>query len=66
MNQELLDTLDERIESIENDDRLPENYPEESADLTINAPLALVQTDLASKLKTMKWIRAELRNEVVA
>jgi hypothetical protein len=60
---ELLDTLDERIAKIENDDRLPDDYPEECAGTETNVVLALIQTDLSAKLDTMKWIRDELREE---
>ena len=59
-NANVLESIDERIEEIEADNRLPEDYPEECADVHTNVVLALIQTDLSTELKTLRWVKSML------
>ena len=44
--------IEEKIKEIESDERL--SYP--SATIDVNAPLALIQLEMETKLKMLKWI----------
>jgi hypothetical protein len=55
----LKEKVENKIETIENDSRM--KYP--PAKVTTNAPLALQQTAMESKLQVLKWILNELENK---
>lgn len=44
--------IEDKIKEIESDERL--GYP--PAQIQTNAPLSLVQTELESKLRALKWV----------
>jgi hypothetical protein len=44
--------IKERIKEVDADERL--HYP--SASVFVNAPLALIQIELAIRLQTLKWV----------
>lgn len=48
--EDALETINERIEEIENDQR----YQQDDADVQINAPLALIQTALEAEKKGLR------------
>ena len=54
---ELLKTIDEKISEIENDDR----YKDRPASVFSNAPLALIQTEMKTQVKTLKWVKEQLK-----
>ncbi len=47
--------IEEEIKKIESDERL--SYP--TATIDINAPLALIQLEMETKLKVLKWVLYE-------
>ncbi len=47
--------IEEKIKEIESDERL--SYP--LATIEINAPLALIQLEMETKLKMLKWVLYE-------
>ena len=55
----LLDEINEKIKDIEDDSR----YKTTPASIQINAPLALIQTDLWVKLHILKWVKDKLEDE---
>lgn len=54
---ELLKTIDEKISEIENDAR----YKDRPASVFSNAPLALIQTEMKTQVKTLKWVKEQLK-----
>lgn len=57
--QKVVESIEDRIEALESDDRYPEG-PDDNAKIQINAPLALVQQDMQSEVKGLKYARAQL------
>lgn len=53
-----LEAINERIEEIENDERW--NY--DSANVQTNAPLALVQQDMAGELRGLRLAKEQLED----
>lgn len=47
-----IDLIKEKLEEIESDER----YKAKPAIVTINAPLALIQTNLESSAQTLRWV----------
>lgn len=64
MTYDSVEEVDSRIEEIEEDNRLPEDYPEQCAGVQVNAPLALIQTGLSKELRTLKAVRPLLEDAV--
>lgn len=55
----LLEEVEARIEEIEDDQRWD---PDNPADPTINAPLALIQCSMEGRMKELKWMRDKLQD----
>jgi hypothetical protein len=58
----LLDDINEQIQDIEDDDRHISGL-ESPAQVWCNAPLALIQCSLSSRLDVLKWIRDIIQPE---
>ncbi|AAL54971.1 hypothetical protein HfxHF1_345 [Halophage HF1] len=60
--QELKRQVEQKLERIENDDRVPdsEDYADEAASVHVNAPLAMIQATEDSKRSTLEWVSEKL------
>ena len=54
--QELKKTIAGKMERLKGDDALQEK----SADIVTNAPLALIQLELESRIAALRWVIAEI------
>ena len=59
-NQNQQAVIEKRLAEYEADERL--SYP--TANVAINAPLALVQVDLAARVNTLKWVLKIMKGEL--
>ncbi|AGM10808.1 hypothetical protein M192_gp071 [Halorubrum tailed phage 8] len=66
--RELKDSIEQRLEEIENDSRIPdrENYADEAATVQVNAPLAMIQATTDKERSTLRWVNDRLEAAGVA